>query len=111
MKINIFEYIVMRKMIFLSEKPPKKKLCYKGKFMEQIQKLSIKHYCKILIQNLSRRFNKRLKKTWRIKRIVYSYLMSVDAIDQTICPEVLGMTNCSIACGQYLNIFTVVFDR
>jgi hypothetical protein len=24
--------------------------------------------------------------------IVYSYLMGVDAIDQTICPEVLGMT-------------------
>jgi hypothetical protein len=29
--------------------------------------------------------------------IVYSYLMGVDAIDQTICPEVLGMTKCSIA--------------
>ena len=29
--------------------------------------------------------------------IVYSYLMGVDAIDQSICPEVLGMTNCSIA--------------
>jgi hypothetical protein len=28
---------------------------------------------------------------------VYSYLMGVDAIDQTICPEVLGMTKCSIA--------------
>jgi hypothetical protein len=24
--------------------------------------------------------------------ILYSYLMGVDAIDQTICPEVLGMT-------------------
>jgi hypothetical protein len=24
---------------------------------------------------------------------VNSYLMGVDAIDQTICPEVLGMTN------------------
>jgi hypothetical protein len=30
-------------------------------------------------------------------QIVYSYLMGVDAIDQTICPEVLGMTKCSIA--------------
>jgi hypothetical protein len=29
--------------------------------------------------------------------ILYSYLMGVDAIDQSICPEVLGMTNCSIA--------------
>ena len=27
----------------------------------------------------------------------YSYLMGVDAIDQSICPEVLGMTKCSIA--------------
>ena len=26
--------------------------------------------------------------------------MGVDAIDQTICPEVLGMTKCSIASGQ-----------
>jgi hypothetical protein len=26
-----------------------------------------------------------------------SYLMGVDAIDQPICPEVLGMTKCSIA--------------
>jgi hypothetical protein len=32
--------------------------------------------------------------------IVYSYLMGVDAIDQSICPEVLGMTKCSIAWGQ-----------
>ena len=30
-------------------------------------------------------------------KIVYSYLMGVDAIDQSICPEVLGMTKCSIA--------------
>jgi len=29
--------------------------------------------------------------------ILYSYLMGVDAIDQTICPSVLGMTKCSIA--------------
>jgi hypothetical protein len=29
--------------------------------------------------------------------ILYSYLMGVDAIDQTICPEVLGMTKCCIA--------------
>ena len=29
--------------------------------------------------------------------ILYSYLMGVDAIDQTICPGVLGMTKCSIA--------------
>jgi hypothetical protein len=29
--------------------------------------------------------------------IIYSYLMGVDAIDQTICPEVQGMTKCSIA--------------
>ena len=29
--------------------------------------------------------------------IVYSYLMGVDAIDQTIYPSVLGMTKCSIA--------------
>ena len=29
--------------------------------------------------------------------ILYSYLMGVDAIDQTICPEVRGMTKCSIA--------------
>jgi hypothetical protein len=29
--------------------------------------------------------------------IIYSYLMGVDAIDQSICPEVLGMTKCSIA--------------
>jgi hypothetical protein len=29
-----------------------------------------------------------------------SYLMGVDAIDQTICPSVLGMTKCSIAFGQ-----------
>ena len=28
---------------------------------------------------------------------LYSYLMGVDAIDETICPEVLGMTKCSIA--------------
>jgi hypothetical protein len=27
-------------------------------------------------------------------KILYSYLMGVDAIDQTICPEVLGMTKC-----------------
>jgi hypothetical protein len=26
-----------------------------------------------------------------------SYLMGVDAIDQTICPSVMGMTKCSIA--------------
>ena len=26
--------------------------------------------------------------------------MGVDAIDQSICPEVLGMTKCSIAWGQ-----------
>jgi hypothetical protein len=32
-----------------------------------------------------------------------SYLMDVDAIDQTICPEVLGMTKCSIAWGQRSN--------
>jgi hypothetical protein len=31
--------------------------------------------------------------------ILYSYLMGVDAIDQTICPEVRGMTKCSIAWG------------
>ena len=35
--------------------------------------------------------------------ILYSYLMGVDAIDQTICPEVLGMTKCSIAWGQRPN--------
>ena len=35
--------------------------------------------------------------------ILYSYLMGVDAIDQTICPEVLGMTKCSIARGQRPN--------
>jgi hypothetical protein len=29
--------------------------------------------------------------------ILYSYLMGVDAIDQTIYPSVLGMTKCSIA--------------
>jgi hypothetical protein len=29
--------------------------------------------------------------------ILYSYLMGVDAINETICPEVLGMTKCSIA--------------
>jgi hypothetical protein len=29
--------------------------------------------------------------------------MGMDAIDQTICPEVLGMTKCSIARGQRLN--------
>jgi hypothetical protein len=29
--------------------------------------------------------------------IIYSYLMGVDAIDQTICPSVLGMTKFSIA--------------
>ena len=34
---------------------------------------------------------------------VYSYLMGVDAIDETICPEVLGMTKCSIAWGQRPN--------
>jgi len=27
--------------------------------------------------------------------------MGLDAIDQTICPEVLGMTKCSIAFGQH----------
>ena len=27
--------------------------------------------------------------------------MGVDAIDQTICPEVLGMIKCSIARGQF----------
>jgi hypothetical protein len=32
-----------------------------------------------------------------VDAIAYSYLMGVDAIDQTICPEVLGMTKCSIA--------------
>ena len=31
------------------------------------------------------------------RSILYSYLMGVDAIDETICPEVLGMTKCSIA--------------
>ena len=31
---------------------------------------------------------------------IYSYLMGVDAIDQTICPSVLGMTKCSIAFGR-----------
>ena len=35
--------------------------------------------------------------------IVYSYLTGVDAIDQTICPEVQGMTNYSIAWGQRPN--------
>jgi hypothetical protein len=30
-----------------------------------------------------------------VDAIAYSYLMGVDAIDQTICPEVLGMTKCS----------------
>jgi hypothetical protein len=30
-------------------------------------------------------------------KMEYSYLMGVDAIDQSICPEVLGMTKCSIA--------------
>jgi hypothetical protein len=39
------------------------------------------------------------KKT-QITLIVYSYLMGVDAIDQTICPEVLGMTKCYIAFGR-----------
>ena len=34
--------------------------------------------------------------------LLYSYLMGVDAIDQTIWPEVLGMTNCSIAWRQRL---------
>jgi hypothetical protein len=29
--------------------------------------------------------------------------MGVDAIDQTICPEVQGMTKCSIAWGQRPN--------
>ena len=29
--------------------------------------------------------------------------MGVDAIDQSICPEVLGMTKCSIARGQRPN--------
>jgi hypothetical protein len=29
--------------------------------------------------------------------ILYSYLMGVDAIDQTVYPSVLGMTKCSIA--------------
>jgi hypothetical protein len=32
-----------------------------------------------------------------VDAIIYSYLMGVDAIDQTFCPEVLGMTKCSIA--------------
>ena len=27
--------------------------------------------------------------------------MDVDAIDQTICPSVLGMTKCSIAFGRW----------
>jgi hypothetical protein len=27
--------------------------------------------------------------------------MGVDAIDQTICPSVLGMTKCSIAFGRW----------
>jgi hypothetical protein len=40
-----------------------------------------------------------LGKLWQ-KTIVYSYLMGVDAIDQSICPLVLGMTKCSIARGQ-----------
>jgi hypothetical protein len=31
------------------------------------------------------------------KSFIYSYLMGVDAIDQSICAEVLGMTKCSIA--------------
>jgi hypothetical protein len=30
-----------------------------------------------------------------------TYLMGVDAIDQTICPSVLGMTKCSIAFGRW----------
>jgi hypothetical protein len=33
----------------------------------------------------------------KIYETIYIYLMGVDAIDQTICPEVLGMTKCSIA--------------
>jgi hypothetical protein len=37
------------------------------------------------------------------ERIVYSYLMGVDAIDQTNCPEVLGMNKCSIAWGERPN--------
>ena len=35
------------------------------------------------------------------RSILYSYLMGVDAIDQTICPSVLGMTKCSIAFGRW----------
>ena len=36
--------------------------------------------------------------------MIYSYLMGVDAIDQTMCPSVLGMTKCTIAFGHhYLN--------
>ena len=30
--------------------------------------------------------------------------MGVDAIDQTICPSVLGMTKCSIAFGEVLGM-------
>ena len=41
----------------------------------------------------------------KISSILYSYLMGVDAIDQTICPEVLGMTKCSIASHPLNNCF------
>ena len=36
--------------------------------------------------------------------ILYSYLMGVDAIDQTIYPSVLGMTKCSIAFGRWPHV-------
>jgi hypothetical protein len=37
------------------------------------------------------------------RSILYSYLMGVDAINQTIRPEMLGMTKCSIAWSQRPN--------
>ena len=46
---------------------------------------------------------------------LYSYWMGVDAIDQSICPGVLGMTKCSIAWGlgpnaiEHLVIPSIIF--
>jgi hypothetical protein len=39
----------------------------------------------------------------KISSILYSYLMGVDAIDQTICPEVLGISVIKISKFLYLD--------
>jgi hypothetical protein len=44
----------------------------------------------------------------QFKNLIGKSLMGVDAIDQTICPSVLGMTKCSIAFGRWPHDLNIV---